>query len=228
MHTPGRSRVTYANVVATLALFFALGGTAAGAKVWITGADIKDRSLTGADVADRSLSARKLRLASISGSTVLDGSLRAADFDPAELAAMAGPAGPVGPAGAKGDQGPKGDPGDSGIVRLSAKGSDVTNYVDGAVLASKTVTADGGWLVWARLDVTNTSATDDSFNCGLFVNGQGFGGGGDWIPAGTTKLINTVGFGPADTGRPVELWCDGGGSATFDVAGVHMSLAKLM
>jgi hypothetical protein len=225
MRAPRRPRVTYANVIATLALFFALGGTAAGAKVWITGADIKDRSLTGADVADRSLSARKLRLASINGSTVLDGSLRAADFDPADLVAMAGPAGP---AGAKGDQGPKGDPGDSGIVRLSAKGSDVTNYVDGAVLASKTVTADGGWLVWARLDATNTSGTDDSFNCGLFVNGQGFGGGGDWIPAGTTKLINTVGFGPADTGHPVELWCDAGGSATFDVAGVRISLAKLM
>ena len=76
MRAPRRPRVTYANVVATMALFFALGGTAAGAKVWITGADIKDRSLTGADVADRSLSARKLRLASINGSTVLDGSLQ--------------------------------------------------------------------------------------------------------------------------------------------------------
>jgi hypothetical protein len=60
------------------------------------------------------------------------------------------------------------------------------------------------------------------------VNGQGFGGGGDWIPAGTTKLVNTVGFGPADTSHPVELWCDGGDSATFDVVGVRMSLAKLM
>ena len=107
MRTPRRPRVTYANVVATLALFFALGGTAAGAKVWVTGADIKDRSLTGADIADRSLSAKKLRLASISGLTVRDGSLLAADLDPAGLAAMVGRAGP---AGTKGDQGPKATP----------------------------------------------------------------------------------------------------------------------
>jgi hypothetical protein len=42
------------NVVAYLALFFALGGTAIAAKPMITGADVQDGSLTGADVSDDS------------------------------------------------------------------------------------------------------------------------------------------------------------------------------
>lgn len=43
------------NVVAYLALFFALGGTAIAAKPLVTGADVQDDSLTGADVLESSL-----------------------------------------------------------------------------------------------------------------------------------------------------------------------------
>lgn len=42
------------NLIAYLALFFALGGTAIAAKPLITGADVQDGSLTGADVSDDS------------------------------------------------------------------------------------------------------------------------------------------------------------------------------
>ena len=49
-------RLTYANVAATLALFFALGGTAvAGAKLLITGATVENHSLTGVDIENGSL-----------------------------------------------------------------------------------------------------------------------------------------------------------------------------
>ena len=227
-----RPRLTYANVIATIALFFALGGTAAGAKVWITGADVKDRSLTGVDVADRSLSAKKLRLGSLTGALVRDGSLHSSDFDPADLAGLTGPAGPAGPSGAKGDQGaqgPKGDPGASDIVRVSATAADVSNYVNDTVLISKTVSPAGGWLVWARLTVTNTSGVDDGLNCGLRADGQQFGGGGDWFPAGTSKQLNVVGFGPVGPSQPVELWCvSNGNGGTFDVANLSAQLAKIM
>ena len=43
------------HVVAYIALFFALSGTAVAAKPLLTGADIQDGSLTGADVQDNSL-----------------------------------------------------------------------------------------------------------------------------------------------------------------------------
>jgi hypothetical protein len=226
-------RPSYATVVSTIALFFALGGTAAGAKVWITGADVKDRSLTGADVADRSIAPKKLRLGSLTSALVRDGSLRSSDFDPAALAGLTGPAGPAGSAGPKGDQGaqgPKGDPGSSDIVRLSATAPDASHYVDDTVLLSQAVSADGGWLVWASLTVTNTSAVDDGLNCGLRSSGGGqFGGGGDWFPAGTTRQLNVVGFGPVGPSQPVELWCvSNGNGGTFDVTGIGAKLAKIM
>lgn len=44
------------NLVAYLALFFAIGGTAMAAKPLITGADVADDSLTGADVDEATLS----------------------------------------------------------------------------------------------------------------------------------------------------------------------------
>ena len=51
-----RSRLSYANVMATFAVFLALAGTAA-AKIIVTGRDVRDGSLTGADVKNGSLTA---------------------------------------------------------------------------------------------------------------------------------------------------------------------------
>ena len=59
-------RLTYANVVATLALFLALGGTGAYAVSKISGSDIRKHSLTG----------RQFRANSIGGRVVNESSLR--------------------------------------------------------------------------------------------------------------------------------------------------------
>ena len=65
-----RSRLTYANVVATLALFIALGGTSyAVLRVGtddvvdnsLRSRDIRDNTVRGRDIRDRSLRARDLR-----------------------------------------------------------------------------------------------------------------------------------------------------------------------
>lgn len=55
-----RPRVTYANVVATLALFVALGG-GAYAVTKITGADVRDRSLTSRDLKSNSANGRVVK-----------------------------------------------------------------------------------------------------------------------------------------------------------------------
>lgn len=103
-----RARLTYANLMATIAVFIALGGSSYAAlritskhvpKDALTGADIK--KLTGKDVTNNSLTGadvKKLRSADVA-----DGSLLGADFAAGQL-----------PAGPKGDQGPKGDPGAPG------------------------------------------------------------------------------------------------------------------
>lgn len=60
-----RSRITYANVVATLALFLALGTGGAFAVSKITGADVRNRSLTGAEFKSNSVGGRVVRESSL-------------------------------------------------------------------------------------------------------------------------------------------------------------------
>src|SRR3954470_13003115 len=97
-----RIRITYANVVASLALFVAIGGSSYAA-LSVTGAQVRDGSLTGRDV----------RNGSLTGNDIHDRSLGAADFAPGQL--PAGPAGPKGEPGAAGPAGPQGDAATTGL-----------------------------------------------------------------------------------------------------------------
>lgn len=87
-----RARITYANVMATIAVFVAIGGSAAAALV-ITGKNVKNGSLSGIDIKNGSLKSVDIK----------NGGLRPEDF----------PAGRL-PKGPKGDPGPPGDPGAPG------------------------------------------------------------------------------------------------------------------
>jgi len=88
------SRLTYANVASTLALFIALGGTATAATYVVSSSgQIKDGVIRNTDVRKGTLGADRL-----------SDDARAAFTRP----------GPVGPEGARGAQGPKGETGDSG------------------------------------------------------------------------------------------------------------------
>ena len=82
-----RLRLTYANVMATIAVFVALGGSSYAA-IKVTGKDIKNSSLGTGDVKN--------------------GSLLAGDFKSGQI--PAGPQGPTGQRGLPGPQGAKGDP----------------------------------------------------------------------------------------------------------------------
>ncbi len=115
-----RSRLTYANVMATVAVFIALGGSSYAAlritgrnvpRNALTGADIKN--LTGKDVRNNSLTGADVR--SLRSGDVANGTLLAEDFATDQLpAGQQGPAGPAGPAGAPGATGPPGATGAQG------------------------------------------------------------------------------------------------------------------
>jgi hypothetical protein len=95
-----RTRVTYANVMATIAVFIALGGTSYGlATGSIDSREIKNNSVHGNDI----------RNATIVSRDVKDGALLAEDFKAGQL--PAGPAGAQGPQGARGAKGDTGAPG---------------------------------------------------------------------------------------------------------------------
>ena len=95
-------------IVAMLALFVALGGTAiAASSALITGKQIKNSSITGADVKNKSLTPKDFR-GSVRGLRGLRG--------PAGPQGPQGPQGPAGPAGAKGDKGDTGAQGNPGTA----------------------------------------------------------------------------------------------------------------
>ncbi len=94
-----RTRLSYSNLMATVAVFIALGGSSYAA-VKVTGKDVKNGTLTGADVKNDSLT----------GGDVRNGSLRPSDFK----GSVQGPKGDTGPQGAKGDPGLQGARGATG------------------------------------------------------------------------------------------------------------------
>jgi hypothetical protein len=115
-----RAKLTYANVMATIAVFIALGGSSYAA-VRMTGKDVKNGTLTGKDVKNRSLGQKEL-------------SRRA-------LRSLRGRTGRTGPAG---PQGAPGEPASrlwavvnsdgtlrrgSGVVSVSAEGPASNPYI---------------------------------------------------------------------------------------------------
>jgi hypothetical protein len=213
------ARLSYSNVAATLALFFALTGTAAaGAGLLITGADVRDRSLTGADVKDGSLGLKKL--------------------SPSARARLKGG---IGPQGAPGVQGAKGDPGQpgaagpagatgpqgAGVTSASTTGSDVSGYQDLTPLATLDLTAPGDYVVFSNLTVHNTGLVNEYLNCGFRFAGVLSGAAGVDTTAGATTPGVSVGVVSVDAPGTVEFLCAGNGATTYDIANVKMRAHNL-
>ena len=116
-----RPKLTYANVIATLALFLALGGGAAYA---------------ASQVAKNSVGTRQLRKNAVTAEKVKDGSLLRRDFKAGEL-----------PAGERGPQGVPGAPGATDVVvRYGTEGKPKNNEEDLSIarcLPGETVTGGG-------------------------------------------------------------------------------------
>jgi hypothetical protein len=125
--------ITYANVMATLAIFIALGSTATAAVVKlransVTGTHVKDNSLTGADVRN--------------------GSLTSSDLSAAARSSFTGPKGSTGATGARGLTGATGPKGDTGAPGAPAEV--VTSFA----------TRDTGFVVRNNLTPPNPSGLD--------------------------------------------------------------------
>lgn len=86
------SRLSYANVIATLALFLALGGS----------------SYAALNLPKASVGPKQLKKNSVTSPKVKRGSLLVNDFKASQRASLRGPQGPQGPQGLKGDVGPSG------------------------------------------------------------------------------------------------------------------------
>ena len=138
-----------AHVLAGVALFVALGGTAMAndkVRAFVTGADVRNSSLTGKDVRDRSLTAADLA----------PGVLRAGSQGPAGPAGSQGPAGPAGSQGPAGPAGPKGERGERG--EAGAPGPDLAGATHVRVRGDGTPAENGAALRAALAAITDASA----------------------------------------------------------------------
>ena len=95
MLTSLRARMTYANVMSTIAVFIALGGSSYAA-VTLQRNAVKNRHIAAG---------------AVTSPKVRDGSLLRKDFKLGEIVAGVGPAGPAGQAGPTGPAGPAGPAG---------------------------------------------------------------------------------------------------------------------
>jgi hypothetical protein len=158
------SRLTYANVVASLALFIALGGGAYAAtklpKNSVGNQQLKDDAVDGDKVEDRSLTAKDFKKSS----------LPKGDQGPAGLQGATGPQaapGLPGSAGDKGDQGAPGKPGETGPQGPGA--TPFTKLVGPSIGTVKTPVATvDGLSVW----VTCTALGPNSYSFGLGFDQQ--------------------------------------------------------
>jgi hypothetical protein len=109
-----------ATVIALVALFFSLTGTAVAGAL-ITGANVKNGTISGLDLTNNSVGTVDVK----------NGSLLPIDFKPGKL--------PAGPQGLQGEQGPAGQQGPQGVPGLG--GLEIVTKVSAADSSDKNVTA---------------------------------------------------------------------------------------
>lgn len=132
-----RAHLTYANVMATVAVFVALGGSSYAAvklaKNSVKSKHIAKGAVKRSDIAKRSVNSAK----------VADFSLLAKDFKAGQI-----PAGPQGTAGPKGDTGAKGDTGEPGEA--------------GTAVAYATIASDGTLIPTKSKNITAANIDPDT------------------------------------------------------------------
>jgi hypothetical protein len=129
------SRLSYANVIATLALFLALGGS----------------SYAALNLPKASVGPKQLKKNSVTSPKVKRGSLMVSDFKASQRASLRGPQGP---------EGLKGDPGPSGAKNVITRRSSLQSI---AADDSETATVDcnsGQVATDGGLEVTNGTIRD--------------------------------------------------------------------
>ena len=212
MLTRIRGHLTYANVMATAAVFIALGGVSYAAvklpKGSVGTAQLKQNAVTGPKIKSSSVTGSDVRNGSLSGADVQDGSLSQADFVGAFPAGAPGSKGDPGPQGLQGLQGGAGPPGPT-YAEVENR-DDPPGSPDGILVepAATTVTtpAAGRLLVMFTTDAFQATCTSGISTLGLYVDG--------------TPVPDTLReFPVAVPARPVSVF---GVTATAVAAGAHV------
>jgi hypothetical protein len=209
------SRLTSAQLIAMIALFVALGGTAGAAGIkLITGAEIKNGSITSVDIKRGAIRGKQLRKGSVTSFKVRDGSLRLKDLSRTARGRLVGATGPAGAPAT--------------LESVSSTGADISDYQNNDPIVMANATAAGFYIAIATGTVTNTGTVDDGLNCAFDVSGTlsptaGFQTTAGNASSGTSVSVATT-TSPNET---VKFICSGSGVTTFDLSNFKMKLIKL-
>jgi hypothetical protein len=219
-------RLSYANVVASLALFLALGGVGYAAT----------------QLPNNSVGTPQLKANAVTTGKVKNGTLLEKDFKPGQIPAGAkGDAGATGAAGPAGAQGPMGDTGAKGatgptqgvaVVELSGATPSNTPDLEHSSITLDAATA-GKLFVFGRGVFSTTCASASPLKYGLYVDGvavtaSGVPGtsGGPGVELSTWGISAPVAAGShvvslqSDCTAPGVTWSGGGESGDSAVGAI--------
>jgi hypothetical protein len=186
-----RARLTYANIVSSLALFLALGGV----------------SYAAATLPKNSVGSKQIKSNAVTSSKVKNGSLLGKDFKAGQL--------PKGATGPQGPQGPKGDTGTVDTSNFYSKAQGDARYLRSTVVVVKTVAASIAANSFAIATV-DCPAGYQAVGGGVDPNGVFFGKVSSSAPTfGGTRTSSTADGeqGPA-TGWSGAVTTEGAGTGT--------------
>ena len=176
-----RKRLTYANVMSSIAVFLILGGATAFAA-------LSKNSVGPQQLKKNAVTAAKIKKDAVTAAKIKDGSLLSADFQAGQL-----------PAGPKGDTGPKGDVGPT--FGRSGEGancnpSSTTFIVCATTGAINLPTSGRVLLVGASSWDDNALAAPDSGTCHLAADGTTVGPNNSTaVDFGEATAVHTIGKG---------------------------------
>jgi len=150
-----RKRLTYANVMSSVAVFLALGGAAFAA----------------AQLPKNSVGTKQLKKNAVNSAKIKDSSLKAIDFQAGQL--PAGPQGPKGDAGPKGDTGPRGP--SAGFTAQGESNFEIGQSSSAPALVSSLNLPAGKYLVIGETGLTNISGGSRDAWCELKAGGNQLG-----------------------------------------------------
>lgn len=205
---PRRRLPRPATVLAAIAVFAVLAGTATAATGLINGKQIKPGTITGKQIKKKSLSLSTLNDAAVSG---LRGS-----------SGPRGEAGPKGEPGPKGDTGPKGEPGPQGPAGIVSPlfgtdaGENIANGEEKLILTVP-VAAAGNFVINAKSDLFAVQATARA-ECRLEAGGVEVDfvqwTAGDTNSRQPVSLQSVAAATPADPLRVFCSFAEGNGAAS--------------
>jgi hypothetical protein len=187
-----RPRLTYANVVSTIALALAIGGGTAYAATKIGTKNIRYHAVTGSKLASNAVTASKvknsalsswdIRNNSIRSDDIRTGTLQASDFAPNQIP--------------KGDKGDKGDPATS-IFGVVSAGGGLTSFKNVSAISGNG-TAGVGYTLTINQDVSKCAAV-------ATLNGGGAGSVTGSPTAGNPQQITFHTYDGGETPRAFQF-----------------------